>query len=41
MYELRHFIKSTVHIEDGDLERILLCFEEVTIKKNKYVLKEK
>ena len=41
MEELRHFIKSIVDIEDEDLECILLCFEEVSIKRDKYILKEK
>ncbi len=41
MDELKHFIQSMVNIEDKDLECILTCFHEVSIKKNGYVLKEK
>ena len=41
MEELWHFIKSMAKIEDKDLECVLLCFTEVTIKKDDYVLREK
>ncbi len=41
MDELLHFIRSTISIENEDLEYVLSHFKEISIKRNDYVLKEK
>lgn len=40
MDEHIHFIRSTVNINNKDLEYVLSHFKEMTIKKNRYVLKK-
>lgn len=40
MLELLHFIRTITTIDDEDLECILSHFKEVTVRKNRYILKK-
>lgn len=41
MDELSHFIRTMIDINEQDLEYILSHFREISLRKNKYVLKKK